>query len=145
MMGGDVTVTSEPGKGSVFTVCCRRRAILDQQPGELFRVRNDTPNGGDGVDFELDRLDVELVAARGKGLLSLALQRIRGHAYDRDVAGLGSFLRVRTGSQRSRVLAFRGPSDHVWVLGRGQPATLLAVLSREDLESPTRSRRVLSM
>jgi len=59
--------------------------------GELFRVRNDAPNGGD-QRLELDRFGFELVAARGNGFLALARYRICGHANDRDVAGLGIVL-----------------------------------------------------
>src|SRR5258708_12689954 len=32
MMGGDMTVTSEPGKGSVFTVACRAASMVLQEP-----------------------------------------------------------------------------------------------------------------
>ena len=86
--------------------------------------------------LELDRLDVELVAARGNGLLSLALQRIRGHAYDRDVAGLGIVLEGPHGFPAVQDWHFEVHQNYVRALGRGQPATLLTVLSREDLEIP---------
>jgi signal transduction histidine kinase len=33
MMGGDVTVASEPGKGSVFTPTAGQRAILTSRAG----------------------------------------------------------------------------------------------------------------
>ena len=59
-------------------------------------------------DFELDRFSIELVAARGNGLLALASKRICGHADDRDVSGLRIFLwRRRTGSGYSGVLGAR--------------------------------------
>src|SRR5262245_65051911 len=54
---------------------------------ELFRVRNDTTNGR-GQRLELDRFNIELVTPRSDGLLTLALQLIRGQADDRDVAGV---------------------------------------------------------
>jgi Histidine kinase-, DNA gyrase B-, and HSP90-like ATPase len=54
MMGGDVTVASEPGKGSVFTVRLPGwRAILISRAGELYRVCSDASNGG---DLKLDRV-----------------------------------------------------------------------------------------
>src|SRR5262245_46766601 len=43
----------------------------DQQSKLLFRVRDDAPNGGE-QGLELDRFDIEFVAARGNGLLALA-------------------------------------------------------------------------
>src|SRR5262249_3762455 len=72
MMGGDVTVTSEPGKGlGVHRTPAGWRAILISRVGELFRVRDDAPNGSD-QRFELDRFGIELVTPRGNGFLALA-------------------------------------------------------------------------
>src|SRR5262245_5876984 len=64
-------------------------AILSRpsRANKLIRVRNDTLDGGE-QRFELDRFDIELVAPHGNGLLALAVQRVRGHANDRDVTGL---------------------------------------------------------
>ncbi len=74
MMGGDVTVTSEPGKGSaVYSAPAGRRAILTSRADELFRLRSNAPNGGD-QRLELDRFHIELIASRGNGLLALAIQ-----------------------------------------------------------------------
>jgi hypothetical protein len=44
--------------------------------GELFRVRDDAPNGGD-QRVKLDRFGFELVAARGSDFLALARYRKR--------------------------------------------------------------------
>src|SRR5262245_12087780 len=59
-------------------------------------MRNDAPNSGD-QRLELDWFDIEPVAARGNGLLALAVQRMRGHANDRDVAGLRILLETAHG------------------------------------------------
>ena len=77
------------GQGlGVHRASAGRRAIPPSTVGELFRVRNDAPNGGD-QRLELDRFGFELVAARGNGFLALVRYRICGHANDRDVAGFG--------------------------------------------------------
>jgi hypothetical protein len=68
-------VASEPGKGSVFTVRLPGGAPSLTSSAVLFRVRNKAPNGGD-QSLEVDRFGIELVAARGNGLLALAVQRI---------------------------------------------------------------------
>jgi hypothetical protein len=47
--------------------------------------------------IEFNWFRIELVASRGNGLFALALQRIRGHADDRDVAGLRVFLEASHG------------------------------------------------
>src|SRR6266576_4020379 len=49
----------------------------------LFWGRSHAPDGRDQT-FELDRLGIELVASRGNGHLAVALQRMRGHADERD-------------------------------------------------------------
>src|SRR5262245_54430010 len=59
-------------------------------------MRNDAPNSGD-QRLELDWFDIEPVAARGNGLLALTVQRMRGHANDRDVAGLRILLETAHG------------------------------------------------
>jgi len=86
MMGGDVTVTSEPGKGSVFTVRLPGGGALSRSARFTYGSKH-APNDRDQT-FESNRFGIELVASRGNSLLALAVQRIRGHVDDRDVAGL---------------------------------------------------------
>src|SRR5262245_54014261 len=57
--------------GKLLSVLAGWRPHSDQQSRLLFRVRDDAPNGGE-QRLELDRFDIELVAARGNGLLALA-------------------------------------------------------------------------
>ena len=85
--------------------------------------------------LEFDRFGIELVAPCGDGLLALALHRMRGHADDRDAPGLRIALETPHGFPTIVVRHFEVHQDHVWVLGRGQPAALLAVLRCENLEA----------
>src|SRR5262249_8806738 len=134
MMGGEVTVTSKPGKGSVFTVRLPTGPpLLTRSAGELFRIRNDAPNSGD-QRLELDWFDIEPVAARGNGLLALAVQRMRGHANDRDVAGLRILLETAHGLPAVKERHFEVDQDYVRALGQCQLAALLAVLRSENFE-----------
>ena len=54
-----------------FAASAAWRSHPDRQSRLLFRVRDDAPNGGE-QGLELDRFDIEFVAARGNGLLALA-------------------------------------------------------------------------
>jgi hypothetical protein len=99
----------------------------------LFWVRNNALNGGD-QRLEIDRFGIELVASRGNGLLTLAVQRIRGHADDRDVAGLRIVLEGPHGFPAVNDWHFEVHQNYVRVLGHGQFAALLAVLRRQNLE-----------
>src|SRR5262249_12895579 len=110
-----------------------RRAILTSRAGELFRIRSDALNGGD-QRLEVDRFGIELVASRGNSLLTLAVQRIRGHADDRDVAGPRIVLEGPQGFPAVNDRHFEVHQNYVWVLGHGQLAALLAVLRRQNLE-----------
>ena len=74
MMGGDVTVASEPGKGSCSPCACRRRAILITTVGASIWVRKHAPDGCDQA-HRIHRFGIEFVASRGNGLLAFALQR----------------------------------------------------------------------
>src|SRR5262245_48726167 len=60
---------------------------------------------------------------------------MRGHADDRDVPGLRIVLKTPHGFPTIVVRHFEVHQDHVRVLGGGQPAALLAVLRRENLEA----------
>src|SRR5262245_20644657 len=60
---------------------------------------------------------------------------MRGHADDRDVPGLRIVLETPHGFPTIVVRYFEVHQDHVRVLGRGQPAALLAVLRCENLEA----------
>ena len=74
------------GRGlGVHGALAGRPAVLTST---LFRVCNKAPNGGD-QSLELNRLGNELVTAGGNGFLALAVQRIGGHADDRDAGRFG--------------------------------------------------------
>jgi hypothetical protein len=62
MMGGDVTVTSEPGKGSVFSVHLPSGAIRLAARSEYYLGFASAPNGCDQT-VEFDRFGIELAAA----------------------------------------------------------------------------------
>src|SRR5262245_18843848 len=96
-------------------------------------MRNDAPNSGD-QRLELDWFDIEPVAARGNGLLALAVQRMRGHVNDRDVAGLRILLETAHGLPAVKERHFEVHQNYVWVLGQCQLAALLAVLRSENFE-----------
>ncbi len=101
--------------------------------GILFGVRNHAPDGCDQT-LEFDRFGIELVAARGNGLLALAGHRMRGHSDDRDVAGLWMSLEPSHGFPAVNNRHFEVHQNYVRALGHGQLAALLAVVGREDLE-----------
>src|SRR6266436_10444045 len=71
----------------------------------------------------------------GDGLLALALNRMRGHADDRDVPGLRIVLETPHSFPTVVVRHFEVHQDHVRVLARGQTAALLAVLRCENLKA----------
>jgi hypothetical protein len=94
---GSGWVATSPGRasragGRCSPCACRAARTLSLNSigsalGILFGLRKHAPNSLDqGLEF--DRFGSELVAPRRNGLLALAVQRIRGHADDRDVAGL---------------------------------------------------------
>jgi hypothetical protein len=64
---------------------------------------------------------------------SRSLQRIGGHADDRDVAGLRIVFEDSHWFPAINDRHFEVHQNHVRVLGRGQLAALLAVLSRQNL------------
>src|SRR5262245_25959359 len=103
---GQVAVTNHD-----FKSACPSRS------GELFRVRNDAPNGGE-QRLELNWFDIELVAPHGNGLIALAVQRIRGHADDRDVAGLRILLERPHRFPAVNDRHFEVHQNYVRVLGR---------------------------
>ena len=74
---------------------------------------------------ELDRLGIELVAARGNGFLALTIERIGGHADDRDVSGLGILLEASHHIQRSASGISRSMVKEA----------LLTIIRRENLEA----------
>ena len=102
--------------------------------GALFGVRKHAPNGCE-QGHEIDRFGIEFVASRGNGLFAFAVQRMRGHADDRDVVGMRIFLERRRASQRSRTGISRSIRIYVRVLGHSQLAATLAVASRENLKT----------
>ena len=67
---------------------------------------------------------IGLVTARGNGLLALAVQRIGGHADDRDVAGLGILLEAAHDFPAVEDRHLEVHQDHVWVLAQDQLADL---------------------
>ena len=98
------------GQGlGVHRALAGRRAVLTSTGNELFRVRDKSTNGGD-QRLEVDRFGIELVAAGGNGFLALVVQRIGGHADNRDVTGLGILLKAAHDFPAVESLAFRGPS-----------------------------------
>jgi hypothetical protein len=107
--------------------------VLARSTRELFRIGNEAPNVAD-QRFELDRFGIELVAARGNGRLALAVQRIRGHAYDRDVAGVRILLEVSHWLPAVNDRHFEVHQNYVGMRRHGQFEALLALLRRENLE-----------
>ena len=108
MMGGRRYHGGErAGQGlGVYRPTAGRRVILISITGELFRV---APNGGEQC-FELDRFDIELVAANSNSFLALAVQRKCGHTNDRDVASLRIIFEGPAPVPTDQRPAFRGPS-----------------------------------
>src|SRR5262249_43396136 len=97
---------------------------------------------GDVRFLKFNRFGIERIAPRGNGLLTLTGLRIRGHSDNRDVSSSRVFLEGPHGFPAIHDWHFEVHQSYVRVLGHGQLAALLAVLSREDLEiaAPLKAR-----
>ena len=93
-----------------------------------FGVRKHAPNGCHQT-LEFDRFGVELVAPRGNGRLPLAVKRMRGHADDRNVAGLRVVFETPHGFPAVDAWHFEVHQNYVRVLGHRQ---LAAILERRE-------------
>ena len=114
----------------VYSAPAGRRAILTSRRVKLFRVRNDTPNGGESETSNSIGLTSNSSQPVAMAFSRFALQRDYA---DMPMIGMsrvwGSFLRVRSGfPAESRTGISKVHQNYVTrALGRGQPATLVTV------------------